>query len=1256
MAFSLTHEQREAIEARDRTLLVSAAAGAGKTSVLTSRIIASLVDAEPPLDITRLLIVTFTRAAATEMRTRISKALGDKLSELQKDLSDSSLLPLADTPDEKIQQLKGQISHLEKQLMMLGSARISTIDSFYLDLVRANFEAAGMSPAFRLVDESELSSLRREIMNRVIDHFYHTEPAFLAVAELFSDVRRETELTEKLLKLAKSFEKLPDGYEFLLQAAEKNEAAGRDPFDSDYGKIVFGNLRNMAEKGMAMLERLDAVIDADPNATEIHAKSRKAREQLQASLAEALAAITHKNLDRLQSALTLGASEQIRKADRLPLTETAIEHFKEFRTKWKATAASLIPFTATEIKEGSAEAAEILRLIYRVLTRYGAEYEAAKKERDVAEFSDVSRAAYKLLVTDDKKKTPLAESLAASFSAVYIDEYQDVDAMQDLTVQAISTPTNRFMVGDIKQSIYRFRGADPAVFKGYKRNFPTLDRTISQESALLFMSENFRCDRNIIDFVNCVSGYLFSHNAESIEYVPADALRHGKSDEGRHPDYVEPRCQVMIYHEENTAKKGGAAAYDAEDDEDAGGMDDAEARMIAAEIKRLIDHEKKADGTRIEPRDIAVLGRSKDFAAPLAKHLAALGIPASDTSRKNFFENPEVLCMYALLAVIDNPLRDIYLAATLRSPFFGFTLEELITLRGAGDRELSLYEAMREGQAEILDEGLRTRVAVFLAKLKDYREKAEALPVDKLLRYLYRDTAVLAFAGDDTSGDRQGRRQNLLRLYEYARTFEVGGFKGLYRFVRYVEDLMQNEIEMPSPEGPENAVSLFTIHQAKGLERPVCFVATTGKWFNTRDTQGRVLVEPSVGAATLLPNVGSFSRAGTFGRLALESSMKQLMREEEMRILYVALTRAKERLYITGKPRYGLSNAESQAARAVSPITDYFAVAGNSYLDWILAALAATNHENFAEVTYHTPSTLRALLREGQASEAAPDRGPEAATRVETLAAEFEKQFAFSYPYAHLSVLPAKTSVSRLSPTMLDVYDAEPTGTLDALAEIGGAETAVKRAEKKQADIERLLHTFERAPLFEDTKKEPDAAARGTATHEFLQFCDLKRAANGVENELARLIEARFLSPDAADAVRVEELQKFFESDLYKSLASAREIHRETRFNIFLPADAFTDNAALKAQLVGERLLVQGVIDLVFTDADGSLILCDYKTDRLSPYELANDTAAAKALFARHRGQLDYYKKAVEALFGRAPDRTVIYSLHAGKDFIDPLS
>lgn len=1218
MARNWTISQQNAINEHSRTLLVSAAAGSGKTAVLTERIIRSLCDTDRPTDISRLLIVTFTRAAAAEMRARIAKALSEAM---------------ALHPDNK---------SLPRQLMLLGSAKICTIDSFYLELVRANFEGAGLSPSFRMADEGELLTLRRDTMNEAIDTLFATDPNFILVADLLSDVRTEASLGEQLLKLAASLDKLPQRYELLLRAARDNEVLFEAPFDTPHGQLIYGELWGLTGEILRLLTVFYEITATHPEQAALEKKYGACFGEMQARAAELALALEQKNADAVAMVLELGLNSRITSAKRPACEEdliAVIDALSALREEYKARAKALSGFTTAEIREAGQESATILRLLFEVLCLFDKKYTAAKRERDVAEFGDVSRAAYRLLVDEGGAPTPLALSLREAYDAIYIDEYQDVDAMQDATFRAISTPKNRFMVGDVKQSIYRFRGAEPAVFTGYRRAFPDFDAaTENDDAATVFMSDCFRCDENIIRFSNAVSGYLFRERAESIGYRTTDDLCFSKP--LPHEGYLSPKCQVLIYDDEaereaEKKKRGEGEGPEGEDSAQSNTISDCEAEIIAREIARLLSGEKKADGTPIVPGDIAVLSRSAAFAAPLAARLKALRIPVNDTSRESFFENPEVLCMYALLATVDNPFRDVYLAAVLRSPLFGFTLEELVAIRGAADTSFSLYEALGAARDTLKNDALTARIGGFLDKLACYREKAELLPVDKLLRYLYADTAVLALAeGEQEQGHAYlTRKQNLRRLYEYARSFEAGGFKGLYRFVRYVEDIMQNGTEMPTPEGPQNAVSLITIHHSKGLEYPVCFVATTGKSFNRDDLKGQVLIDSLLGCGTRVPNKGAFSRANTFAREAVKIRLRRLAEEEEMRVLYVAMTRARERLYITAKPRYGMKSVREHLALATSPVSNYFSLCGTSFIEWILTALDKTPSEEFCKITYVHPEALETPINAITVEEnekATPAVADASVARV------LRERFDFSYHRDHLSRLPAKLSVSRLAPTVLDVYDEGEATDKDLNA----------------PDTETLLHTFDRAPVFTDTPTAnlaPDAAARGTATHEFLQFCDFARAEAGLDSELARLVQGAWLSPEAALAVRRDELTRFFKSAFYKSLQNAKELHRETRFNVFLPAADFTQNEALKQELADEKLLVQGVIDLFFIDSDGRLVLCDYKTDRLPPEALHDKSLARRLLFARHGTQLSYYQKALAAMFGKAPDKTVIYSLPLGE-------
>ena len=1199
-----TPAQRAAMDTRGKTLLVSAAAGSGKTATLTERIIRSLTDPENPAHIEDMLIVTFTRAAASELRARIFSALTEAL---------------AENPTSR---------HLTDQLMKLGSARICTIDAFYLELLRANFSHLDLSPSFRIADTAEVDVLSAAVMNETVDFFYENDPDFPLFAECFSGIRSQDALVDVLLSLASSCASIPEGISFLQETAKQTESEAEiDFFATRFGSVFRQSVAELAKYCTDVFSRACEHIASIDEYEKPYGESFRYLRDFSASLL----AIMEKSdcaYEEAQALLLTYARPAIGRLKKGVEATDELLLYKELRTRLDKKIQSLTKSTFAKSRELIArtmhDTAKHTQMLYAVLSAYEMRMEKEKKERNFLDFSDIRHYTLKLLVNEDGTPTNVARALSESFSDIYIDEYQDVDRVQDTIFSAIARANNRFMVGDIKQSIYGFRGAEPQVFAEYRERFAPHGSAAAEKASAetIFMSENFRCDRSVIDFTNLVCSYLFSFCADSIGYCSEDDLVFSKKPP--HDGYVSPKVEVCVVLPQNQED----TAVDDENEDVATEHYDkkqGEATYIAAEIERLIRHEKKADGSPITPGDIAVLSRTRAMSTYVAAALSARGIASSEAEEDRYFEDPDVLMMLCLLNSIDNPHRDIPMAGTLRSPIFGFTLDDLVVLRRAAEPAASLYDAVVLGAEQKTDLGARCRD--FCQTLNVWHDHATSLPVDRLLQEIFDSECVLS-AGLCTQGDDE-RGGNLLLLYEYARRFEGGSFKGLYSFIEFINTMMEQgrRLDSASVSISPDRVSLLTIHQSKGLEFPVCFVCGTGGRFNKTEERESLLFDHPLGVAMKLADGTGLGRINTPMREAILKNCSRKSTEEEMRVLYVALTRARERLYVTGVATSKEKLLQKAALGALVP-SRYSIMEMNSYLQWIVTSLQGSRGEDapytlsFVCCQTKTDTETEPLTQSEPSTSSAPDQA---------LLDALREHYAFSYPFADLYRIPAKLSVSRLSPDVLDETD-----------------TSVDLVSAK-SDV---------VPDFFKTGKitKHTAAERGTATHLFLQFCDFSYATrHGVREEFARLDEKKFLPPDAASLIDFDELERFFAHPLLSEILGARRVIREQRFNILLPPDGFTQDDEFLSRIRDERLAVQGVIDLVLEDADGRLCLYDYKTDRLAPAELADPALAKARMNERHGLQLSYYAKAAEELFGRPCDRIAVYSTHAAKLFdIEP--
>ena len=1199
-----TAAQRDAIDSEGCSVLVSAAAGSGKTSTLTQRIIHAILSGRT--DISRMLIVTFTKAAANELRGRIEEAV------------------------EKAAFID---PGLRKQQYLLENAKICTIHSFCLDIIRPYFHRLGLPARFRTLDDAEERVLKRSIMDELISDCYDKEwgrlcpfadVSFPEFADCFAsdDIRDDSGLIDLFTGIYDRISGYRDREKIFSVTAENyRRSAESDPFaeGNPFGKAIKDGLLDFCRhytEVFGVYRDIFASCDGGSNYLSAVISDMEIR--------SALVSAAEEGYDRARAVLygvSFGRLPAVRAKDRSP----ECEEYKEVRSQFKDYIKKILQPAFSSGSDGfrsdCEESAVYCRALGAFISEFGRRYDAAKRRLSAIDYSDMEHLAYRLLYDESGDRSETAVSLASGFDEIFIDEYQDVNEIQDLIFSALSDGTNRFMVGDIKQSIYAFRGAMPDIFTRYRRDFSAPDSS----GKVIFMSENFRSDRSVIDFSNAVFDTVWKAAGDSMDYRDEDRLICGREDA---PQGVKPEI-VLI---------GNAGQKDPEEtdkDDDLSSEPD-EAEYVAMRIDELIKTGKKDDGSEISAGDIAILTRnSMDFSVRFEDALARRGISTQNRERRQFFENPEILLMLCLLSAIDNPRQDISLLGVMISPVFGFTLDEVVRIRTVS-KNGSLYDSVlgfldgTGGECADAEETAKIaeKAGRLVSDLERYRIMAQGTPSDKLIFRLYRDCGIISLLQTGADGRTyESRRTNLLALHDYARQFESGGYRGLYSFISYVNGLISTDTKVSSPESGEagdDCVKIMTIHSSKGLEFPVCFVVGCGRRFNDSDLRSPIVFDQEMGIGMNLRVKGHFAKKRTSPHRAVSSRLHDKAREEELRILYVAFTRARERLFVTACVR----SPEKTADRALlsrRSFDRHTIMNQNTYIDIVLGSL-----ERFS---FETGMPVSSVCRIGSGVSGMRSDAPEPGSDLgvtETYSVTAEKvktmlkeRLDFEYPYRKTAGIPAKVSVSRLYPDFLDrderAFEIGAEGSfeipaLSSMPQFAGGESGL-------------------------------AAEAGTSTHVFMQFCDFGNLAeHGVDSELGRLLENGFITGEMANLVRKDEIEKFVSSKLFSEIASARKIWREQKFTVFLDASMFSADPGIR----GERLLVQGVIDCFFISDDGKLTLVDYKTDRLTQYELAHPEAAAGKLLERHSSQLEYYGTALEKIMGRYPDRVFIFSLCLG--------
>ena len=1181
-----TSEQLSAIEARGKTLLVSAAAGSGKTATLTERIIRRLLDKENPVTVDSLLIVTYTNAAASELRQKISVALEGAV---------------RDNPEDE---------GLLRQLMMLPSAKIKTIDAFCNDVLRANVDRVGLPPSYRISTGAECEILSTAILEGLIDAVYDgdalhiaTPDEFELLAECLTDSKHTEDLAEVLKFVYDKCQSSIEGTDILtrlvgIYSPEKYVSAG----ETVHGRYLIEKLDTALAHHINRLEAYRRVLTDGSSLDALYLPT------VDNDINTLRAPLCAKGYDeKRERILDLAFSDIKRSGKKTEL----MEDFVVYRKLMKADVVELKDFflySEEEWKKLYLDLHRLLTTLCKFIFTFDKTFTEEKRQRGIVTYADLERYTYNCL-WQNGERTDIAENLSARFSEIYIDEYQDVNALQDKIFEAISKTDNRFMVGDIKQSIYGFRSARPEIFAEMKASYPPLAESAGN-TASIFMSSNFRCDKGVVDFTNEIFDRMFGLLGDSIGYRDGDRLGYAKIHEVE-PPYLRP--QVAIAIQKRYRDDGDISAEDA----------------VATKIEQLLAEGRLDSGERVKPSDIAIILRTTSPLEKYAEALAKRGIATEISVPEDFFMTPEVLLILSFLNTIDNPRRDIYLAGLLSSPLFGFDGDELTKIRRSQDTE-TLYEALC-GYVEENPGFIKGKI--FLEKLSYYRSIAENTPVDKLIYRIYHETGLLALAS------RHGGRKNLMFLYDHARSFESGAFKGLYNFISYIDNVISGKITAEFEEkraGEEdNAVKIITAHSSKGLEYPIVFFAhanrrMAGMTGGVDSKERWISYSEEMGISLQLRTASGLARVKNPVCKAITEFSLEKDFEEELRVLYVILTRAREQLYIVGEaPGKDIEKYKNTLRVMKENLSPYSAKQLASYLEVVLAATDVNAKDPFDFLGIETKNDEGAEPLETDI----PDEcqaGLEISRSMGNLAAELTERFNFVYERSYMSELPEKMSVSRVTPTVLD----------------GSDDTAVDVIlPEDETDLKDTL------PAFMTGTDEAESAKRGIATHYFMQFCDLDRfVSEGSEAELSRLVEEQYISIRDGERVRIRELEAFRRSPLLRKMLAAKRLYRELRFNVRLPAKYFTEDEEKRAVYADETVLVQGVIDCIIEDEKGELHLIDYKTDRLTREERETPALGEEKLRGAHTLQLSYYALAIKEMFGKLPKTIGVYSLHLGKE------
>lgn len=1170
MSSKWTTDQQNAMNASGGTILVSAAAGSGKTSVLVQRIINLITDPNDPVDIDKFLIVTFTKLAAQEMKIRISK----KLSEM-----------IRENPKNK---------NLQRQQLLIQSASIGTIDSFCLNIIKENFFKLGISPNFRIANESEIEVIKNSAMGTTLEHFYEEKsPDFQELADFFTgekDDRNLEDIINQMYQFTNSMVFPEIWMKEILKLYDYSEVSIWEKYILDFCKKQISSLKNLLSQAKTCTENFENIKKAYFETLNDDLEKIDKLEKI----------IFSENIDEIKTYLSDFKFSRL-KALKSPEDAQIKEKIVYIRDFIKKSIKKMTEYFFSDKEENRLAAAtlkNIFKTLFEVVNYYSREIYSIKISKNLLGFSDLGHLAIKLLCDEKNGKiipSQIAKDISENYIEVMVDEYQDINDIQNTIFKMVTkNEKNLFMVGDVKQSIYKFRQSRPQIFLEKKDAFSSYNPESEIYPAKISLGKNFRSKKEILDFVNFIFENIMSKETGEIEYNHEEFLIPGINSEENPKNHVELNLINQEESEENSAT--------------------VEARFIAEKIMEMIStgFEIETSGAKRPATysDFCILLRNSNNQAHIyAEELLKCGIPAHCEINEKFISTKEITTMISLLKTISNPVQDIALIGVMMSPIFNFSADEIGIIRQE-DNDLPFYFSLKKSA-----EKGNLKAEKFLNQINLYRDISQNLTCDEFINYIYDETFYPEICSVMPNGAQ--KTANLKLFTEYARKYDANFHKGIIGFLKYLENIQNKESDIPAASlssEAENNVKILSIHKSKGLEFPVCILADCARQFKN-DTDS-LLIHKNLGPGTKIKTENDTVKCDNIIRKAISIQNKKESIAEELRILYVALTRAKQKLILISSLKNPQKTVQENFVLSdLLQKNDVNILSGvKSFSDCLLLALGKSSArnkicsalnlgENISESFEENNLNLEVKLIENKKEEdipTPPDELNEDIKADENLLEKFKKRFNFNYQKSS-SEAPLKVAASQLAENFVwkeYIADSKP----DFMS-----------------------------------KNNISATAKGNAMHKFMCYADFKKFnLFGADAVISNLVSKNFLTMEEAKLLDKKALINFKNSTLFKRIVESEEVLREYRFSIMLPTSQIINGAS-----ENENIVVEGALDCAFKEG-GKYVIIDYKTDR------ADD---CKSLYEKYKSQLEIYKKAIEEIKDAEVSEIGIFSFSLGQYF-----